>query len=70
MSRKESAQKASRNGAESKPDEKEQLLLAFLRRTSAGEYARVDENLLLNARVHEERETVVTVEEELYYSIS
>ena len=69
MSRTES-QKLDKQCDESKPDEREQLLLTFLRRTKEGKYAPVDEGLLLNAEGTRERETAVTTEEELYYSIS
>ena len=50
-------------------DEKE-TLLAFLRRTKEGQYARVEESALPYLRINEETEMAESSEEEYYYSIS
>lgn len=53
-----------------KPKDEEKLLLSFLKRTREGEYAQVDKTSIPYSRIIEERETVESLEEEFYYSIS
>jgi hypothetical protein len=47
-----------------------EILISFLRRTREGKYAQIDETSLPYSRISEERETVASLEEEFYYSIS
>jgi hypothetical protein len=53
-----------------KDKEKEQLLLSFLRQTREGKYAPIDDSSLPYSRLEEETETVESLEEEFYYSVS
>lgn len=57
-----------KKSAEAKNEEK--LLLSFLRRTREGKYAPIDQSSLPYSRIIEERETVESLEEEFYYSVS
>lgn len=58
------------NNNEKKEERKkeEQALLTFLKRTKDGQYAKIDEKLLLYPRVKEQREEIYT-DEEYYYSV-
>lgn len=55
---------------ESAENEKERVLISFLRRTREGKYAPIDEGSFPYSRLIEEAETVESVEEEFYFSIS
>ncbi len=59
-----------RKALEAKDEEKERALLSFLKQTKEGKYAPIDENSLPYSRLKEETETVESLEEEFYYSIS
>ncbi len=54
----------------SKLKDEEKLLLSFLKRTRDGKYAQIDKSSIPYSRIIEERETVESLEEEFYYSIS
>jgi hypothetical protein len=47
-----------------------EVILLFLKRTREGKYAQVDQSSIPYSRIIEERETVESLEEEFYYSIS
>ena len=50
--------------------DEEQVLLSFLRRTKEGKYAPIEKSSLPYSRIVEERETIESLEEEFYYSVS
>lgn len=53
---------------EEKRDNKEQILLTFLKQTKEGKYAKIDQTSLSYSRLKEQREEPHYDEEEYYYS--
>lgn len=59
-----------KNEIKKEENKDEQVLLNFLCRTKQGEYAKIDENSLVYARLKEQREEIETLTENFYYSVS
>jgi hypothetical protein len=53
-----------------KAEERGKILLSFVLKTKEGFYAPIDEAYIPYSRIEDEREPILTLEDEYYYSIS